>query len=175
MDAAEVAHRRVELYKDVEPGTYGSDRFLDDVGTSEFTMTFPWTPIRDAEINGPYAVEDLSIHPLSANDVLGYLVLAHTTAADDSTGDVGRVTFESLRAQIDACELSGDIDNRGIARSLGAELGAAEASVETGTIETARNQLDALRSELWAQRGKHISEIAYLELDADVAQLATDL
>ena len=168
INARLVAGDRTEL------GEFSTSAFLD-VGTNEFTMTFPWTPIRDAEINGPYAVEDLSIYPLSANDVLGYLVLAHTTAAYDSTGDVGRVTFESLRAQIDAFELSGDIDNRGIARSLGAKLNAAEASVETGNIETARNQLDALRSELWAQRGKHISEIAYLELDADVAQLATDL
>jgi len=43
MDAAEVAHRWVELYNDVEPGTYGSDRFLelyaDDVRWREAPTT----------------------------------------------------------------------------------------------------------------------------------------
>lgn len=36
-------------------------------------------------------------------------------------------------------------------------------------------RVDALNSQLSAQRGKHISEFAYLELDADIAQLAADL
>lgn len=36
-------------------------------------------------------------------------------------------------------------------------------------------RFDELSSELAAQRGKHISKFAYLELDADVAPLAVDL
>lgn len=61
-----------------------------------------------------------------------------------------------------ACEL-GWIDNRGVCTSLEAK------------VLPQRDSLDALRHELDAQRGKHVSETAYVLLVANVDELSSRL
>lgn len=52
---------------------------------------------------------------------------------------------------------------------------AAGAAYNRGNVNTARNNLEAFRSELWAQRGKHVTEATYVALDAAAEQLANSL
>jgi hypothetical protein len=52
-----------------------------DPGTNSFTLDFEWNGIRDAGIDGPYKVADLSIYPTFDTDGLGYLITAHITDA----------------------------------------------------------------------------------------------
>lgn len=144
-------------------------------GSNGFTLSFPWAAIRAAGFDGPYAVEDLSIYPLSNSDVLGYLVVAHHTAAYPASGEVGTITFARLRAMLDMAAANGGVSGAGLIQSLVAKLDAAEAAYNRGNVNTARNNLEAFRSELWAQRGKHVTEATYVALDAAAEQLANSL
>ncbi|MBA2444054.1 MAG: hypothetical protein H0V49_01815 [Nocardioidaceae bacterium] len=51
-------------------------------GTNELALRFDAESIAAAGFDGPYIVADLSLYPLANADQLGYLVTAHTTAAD---------------------------------------------------------------------------------------------
>ena len=140
-------------------------------GDNGFTLTFPWGPIAAAGIDGPYTVEDLSIYPTSTADVLGFLVLAHTTAPYNAEGRIGDVTFASLRSLVLDLAASGEISNGGITHSLLAKVNNAEAANESGQVNAALNLLEAFRNQLDAQRGKNVSESAYLALDLAAEQL----
>ena len=67
------------------------------------------------------------------------------------------------------------IDNRGICNSLTRKLQQVGRSIERGRAKTARNQLRAFRSELEAQRGKHVDESAFSVLDLYARRLAERL
>lgn len=144
-------------------------------GWNGFTLSFPWEPMRAAGIDGPYAVEDLSIAALEDPEVLGDLLVAHHTAAYPATGEIGITSFAGLRALLEAAEADGGISNGDLARSLRAKLDAAEGAYERGDVTTARNVLDAFRNELSAQRGTQVSEAAYLALDTGAEQLSARL
>lgn len=50
-------------------------------GPNSFTLTFDGEQIAAAGLDGPFAVEDLSVYSLTDPNAVGYLVTAHTTAA----------------------------------------------------------------------------------------------
>ena len=64
----------------------------------------------------------------STADVLGFLVLAHTTAPYNAEGRIGDVTFASLRSLVLDLAASGEISNGGIANSLASKVANAEAA-----------------------------------------------
>ena len=117
-------------------------------GDNGFTLTFPWGPIAAAGIDGPYTVEDLSIYPTSTADVLGFLVLAHTTAPYNAEGRIGDVTFASLRSLVLDLAASGEISNGGIANSLASKVANAEAAYVDGRVNATVNLLEAFRNHL---------------------------
>lgn len=73
-----------------------------------------------------------------------------------------------------ACEL-GWITKPGICHSLQVKLDAAEDSVERVRLDAAENQLQAFLHELSAQRGKAVSDAAYLLLSADALKVIDSL
>lgn len=102
--------------------------------------------------------------------MLGFLVLAPTTAAYNASGQQ-TITFDGLQALIADLAAAGEISGDGIVNSLLAKVVNAQASYESGQINAATNQLNALRNQLSAQRGNNIGETAFLALDAAVLQL----
>ncbi len=50
-------------------------------GDNGFQLIFPWATVQTGGVDGPYTVADLSVYPTSSADVLGYLPVAHYTAA----------------------------------------------------------------------------------------------
>lgn len=50
-------------------------------GDNSFQLAFPWQAIEAGGIDGPFTVADLSVYPSSSASVLGYLPVAHHTAA----------------------------------------------------------------------------------------------
>ncbi|MGH2808455.1 MAG: FIMAH domain-containing protein [Actinomycetota bacterium] len=63
----------------------------------------------------------------------------------------------------------------GVARSLEAKVDAAEASSDRDRPDAARYQLEAMLVELEAQRSKHVSESAYVQLKEAVEDLIATL
>jgi hypothetical protein len=96
------------------------------------------------------------------------------TTVPSEGGPGGPSDIPSLIREVGEACAGGEIWPRGVCRSLEAKLRAAQASLERGQPKTAANQLRAFIAELQAQRGKHVSEAAYLRLKAGAeAVLAT--
>lgn len=85
---AYVIKARLVAWKVLDVGRFATEVTLA-AGYNEFTLTFPWDPIAEVGMDGPFTIEDLSIYLEGAADVLGLLVLAHTTLAYHSDGRVG--------------------------------------------------------------------------------------
>lgn len=150
-----------------ELGEYQATSSLGE-GSNGLTLSFPWQPITAAGMDGPYTVEDLSIYPLADSDTLGYLVLAHQTAAyaaSGRVGAVGQVSFAELRRVLAEAAAAGEVDGAGLLKSLQAKVDSAEKAYDRSQPMPARNRLEAFRQELAAQRGKKITETAFLRLD----------
>lgn len=77
-------------------------------------------------------------------------------------------TTSSTKSDIQRCLALGWIDSAGLANSLIQKLNAVESSIAKGNTKTALNQLNALKNEIEAQRGKHITEKAAKTLLEDV-------
>ena len=133
------------------------------------------------DLSGVYRVDaDLDGVAVSDGEIIDLLNLSlgeHTltVVAEDTAGNLSQetVTFtvvtnlSSLSETVERLFESGDIDNKGIANSLLSKLNAAQAALDRGNVEAARNILDAFINEVEAQRGKHISEWAADLLIAD--------
>ena len=65
----------------------------------------------------------------------------------------------------------GEISNGGTTQSLLAKVNNADAANESGQVNAAINLLEAFRNQIDAQRGKHVSETAYLMPDSTAEQL----
>jgi len=66
-------------------------------------------------------------------------------------------TIDELRTETEDLGFEGEIDNKGIVKSLLAKLNVAQNLVENGKINQAKNILNAFISEVQAQSGKHIT------------------
>jgi hypothetical protein len=79
--------------------------------------------------------------------------LTHSTTVDvtvtATTSSIGNLIGDLLGA--------GCIDNAGIANALTSKLSAAQAAISAGNIQTAINTLTALKNQINAQAGKHIT------------------
>ncbi len=89
------------------------------------------------------------------NNTLGEVVLGVLPKITGTIADVG--TLFSW----------GQIDNAGVRDSLLAKLSAIQASLGSGQVKTAANQLNAFINAVDAQRGKHVSAAAADQLVAD--------
>jgi hypothetical protein len=78
----------------------------------------------------------------------------------------GPADIPSLLSLLEEACARGEISPEGVCRSLEQKLRAAQAALERGQPHTAVNVLHAFINHLEAQRGKHISEEAYLRLKA---------
>lgn len=65
--------------------------------------------------------------------------------------------FDRLIVEIEECQLSGSISNKGIYNSLKKKVENAKKSYEKGNIHSSVQKLKAFRNELRAQKDKHIS------------------
>jgi hypothetical protein len=96
---------------------------------------------------------------LFALTIVGALLLlaAPAFAADTMTCDNMAATIASLHDCVVHAYDMGHIDNQGVANSLMAKLGAAQAALDRGQTGTANNLLNAFINEVNAQSGKHIA------------------
>jgi parallel beta-helix repeat protein len=69
-------------------------------------------------------------------------------------------TIDELRTETEDLGLEGEIDNKGIVKSLLAKLNVAQKLIENGKINQAKNILNAFINEVQAQSGKHITREA---------------
>jgi hypothetical protein len=156
---------------------YGHDQFVtvdfdvtDDLsGVYSFQATLDGEPVGDEEVM----------------DLLGLALGEHTLVvrAEDTAGNVSEVsvafnivaTLDSLQATVQRLLESGEIDNRGVAKSLLRKIEEAEAAVAAGAITDARHILGAFILQLKAQRGKHISHEAADILITDAAYVRDGL
>lgn len=117
----------------------------------------------------PDSVVDASLFENSVSDTtIGPVVPPE--AVDEPAEIVGQM--EELLAF--ACRRDW-IANRGICNSLSRKLEQVGRSIDRDRAKTARNQLRAFRSELEAQRGKHVDESAFSVLDLYARRLAERL
>jgi parallel beta-helix repeat protein len=66
-------------------------------------------------------------------------------------------TIDELRTETEDLGFDGEIDNKGIVKSLLAKLNVAQKLIENGKINQAKNILNAFINEVQAQSGKHIT------------------
>lgn len=152
-------------------GAYGHDEVVRvDVGIADalsgvwsFEITLDGRPVENgASIDllalalGPHALR------VRAEDVAG------NVATREVAFEV-RATLASLRATVARMLADGRIDSEGVARSLLANVDAADAAVARGQSQVARLVLGALALEVSAQRGKHVAAAAADLLAQDVA------
>jgi len=80
-------------------------------------------------------------------------------------------TFQSTLTDIENSLQLGLIDNQGIANSLSQKIQAAADAAAQGQNETKANILNALKNQINAQTGKHITGVAVQVLLQDVDSL----
>ncbi|HEX2916369.1 MAG TPA: hypothetical protein VH186_36745 [Chloroflexia bacterium] len=85
----------------------------------------------------------------------GFLTVKPTLAADMPMCE-HQTTIASLQECVMHAYQMGHIDNKGIANSLNSKLAAAQAALDRGQTEVARNLLNAFINQVQAQAGKHI-------------------
>ena len=85
------------------------------------------------------------------------------------------VSFGSIRRDIEIALQLGIVDSPGIAKSLLQKLNATELNAQKGKSQTAQNVLNALKQEVEAQKGKHISEPFVSTLLQDIDALSRSL
>ena len=143
-----VANKR--LPDDEYPGTV----YVFDASTGELTqrlslppggktMTFPNYPqlfyYYNDSTNRAIAVSDTTVMPVEA-------------------------LLDTLISLKERCVANASIDNQGIANSLDSKLENAKRRLEAGDGAAAKNMLNAFVSEVEAQKGKHLTNEAYLLL-----------
>ena len=146
--------------------------------------TDPAARVRMAFVDAATATGDPTyvglLQYLSADDsaALGggrYVARAATGAAALLSGKAGTTAPAALAGalaeQVDAACTAQWVSPVGACQSLIAKANAAAASIRAGRLDAARGELGAFRAELTAQRGLHVSQLAFAILDGAAARL----
>ena len=132
-------------------------------GTGSGVASF--TPTMDGRLTLPGAV---GLQSGQSINLLTELALGSHTFSVASTDNVNNpsttsvtfsiiVTPDSIKGDVTEFLSAGCIDNGGIANALISKLSAAQAAISGGNIQTAINTLTALKNQISAQAGKHIT------------------
>lgn len=148
-------------------GTYGVRVFGTSYGvTSLMIRTFS----ADGASQPP-----LEILVVTAPGSVSTLELAYNPESTGTATVRRSATFASALTDVDALLRSGHITNAGVANSLSQKLSRAQASESRGATGAAAGTLNALLSEINAQRGVHLSNTAGTILIEDAQFLLAHL
>ena len=135
----------------------------------QFTLSLQGVAV-DGSLLRPILIEGIA----GAGSTSSFQIQFDSTHGAIST--VARLaTFASTLQDIENALSLQLIDGRGIANSFEAKVAAAQRAANGGQTNAARNILDALKSEIAAQSGKHISVVVSEILLQDTAALASGL
>jgi len=134
-----------------------------DDGTGSGVASF--TPTMDGHTTLPGISNLLNGQRIDLLTAMKLGTHAFSVTATDNVSNTGAtsvpftiiVTTDSLKCDVTEFLSGGCIDNAGIANALTSKLSAAQAAISRGNIQTAINTLTALKDQISAQAGKHIS------------------